>query len=82
MLDVCVDQGVGLRHLGMNSSTLVMAVTSHCDHENELPLLWSLCSTLVAFGFAVTVLDGTVDEQIGEPGLIQLLDTQHWQMDG
>jgi hypothetical protein len=65
----------------MNSSARLMAVTSHGDHENELPLMWGICSALVEFGFAVTVLDGTVEEQVDGPGLMQILDIQHWQMD-
>jgi len=79
MLDLCFDQGVGLRHIGMNSSARVIAVTSHGDHESELPLLWNLCSSLVEFGFGVTVLDGTVEESTGSTGLAGILDTKHWQ---
>jgi hypothetical protein len=80
MLDLCIDQGAGLRQIGMNSSTRVIAVTSHGDHESELPLLWSLCSSLVETGLRVTVLDGTVDEPTDEAGLAGILDAQHWQI--
>jgi hypothetical protein len=81
MLDLCIDQGVGLRHIGMNASTRVIAVTSHGDHESEMPLLWNLCSALVELGFGVTVLDGTINEPTDETGLAEILDTQYWQTD-
>jgi hypothetical protein len=81
MLDLCIDQGIGLRHIGMNASSRVIAVTSHGDHESEMPLLWNLCSSLVELGFGVTVLDGTLDESTNETGLVEILDTQHWQAD-
>ena len=80
MLEACADQGAGLRHLGMNSTTRVIAVTSHGSHQSELALLWCICSALIELGYAVTVLDGTLEEQECEPGLLQILDSQHWQL--
>ena len=79
MLDLCADQGVGLRHIGMTLSTRVIAVTSHGNHDGELPLLWSLCSALVQLGYPVTVLDATTEESKTEPGLEQILDEAYWQ---
>ena len=79
MLDLCADQGVGLRRIAMNSCAKAIAVASHGSQNGELPLLWSLCTTLVELGHTVTVLDGTMEEQPNEPGLMQILDAQHWQ---
>ena len=81
MLELCTDQGVGLRHLGMNAVTRVIAVTSQGSGQTELPLLWSICSALIELGYTVTVLDGTVEERESTSGLMQILDAQHWQMD-
>ena len=70
MLDLCADQGVGLRRIAMNSCAKAIAVASHGSQNGELPLLWSLCTTLVELGHTVTVLDGTMEEQPNEPGLM------------
>ena len=55
-----------------------MAMVNHGDEKFELPLLWRLCSSLVGFGYPVTVLDATTCESEGNPGLEQLLECDFW----
>jgi hypothetical protein len=74
MLDRPVNQAVGLLDLTPEPHTRVVAVVSHGDAVAELPLLLRLCAALVALGYPVTVLDGTVRENEGNPGLEQLLN--------
>ncbi len=56
-----------------------MAMVNHGDDAFELALLWRLCSAMVGFGYAVTVLDGTTSETETNPGLEQLLEYEFWQ---
>jgi hypothetical protein len=81
MLEMCVNQGAGLREIAMQAAPRVMAVASHGDQQGELPLLWSLCSTMVEFGYPVAVLDATTIETTDNPGLAQLLDDAYWPGD-
>ena len=81
MLEMCVNQGAGLQSIGMQASPRVIAMASHGNQQGELPLLWSLCSTLVGFGYPVAVLDATTVESSENPGLEQLLDEACWQDD-
>ncbi len=74
MLDMCVNQGAGLRSIASQSAPRVIAMASHGNQQGELPLLWSLCATLVDFGYPVAVLDATTVESAANPGLDQLLD--------
>lgn len=69
-----INQAAGLLDLTPAPSTRLVALVSHGDAAAELPLLLRLCSALVALGFPVTVLDGTVRESEDNPGLEQLLD--------
>ena len=69
MLEMCVNQGAGLRGIAKQAVPRVIAMASHGDQEGELPLLWSLCSTLVDFGYPVAVLDATTFESANNPGL-------------
>jgi hypothetical protein len=78
MLDACVNQAAGLSLIAAQNATRVIAMASHGDQRDELPLLWSLCSTLVDFGYSVAVLDATTAESTHNPGLEQLLNEVHW----
>ena len=81
MLEMCVNQGAGLRGIAKQASPRVMAMASHGDQQGELPLLWSLCSTLVDFGYPVAVLDATTVESANNPGLEQLMNDAYWPGD-
>ncbi len=81
MLDMCVNQGAGLQSMALQSAPRVIAMASHGNQQGELPLLWSLCSTLVGIGYPVAVLDATTVESADNPGLAQLLDDACWQDD-
>ena len=74
MLDIGVNQGAGLQRMALQAAPRVMAVASHGQQQGELPLLWSLCTTLVDLGHSVAVLDATTVESAHNPGLSQLLD--------
>ena len=81
MLDTCLNQGAGLRGIAKQTAPRVIAMASHGDQQGELPLLWSLCSTLVDFGYPVAVLDATTVESADNPGLAQLMDDTYWPGD-
>jgi hypothetical protein len=81
MLEMCVNQGAGLRGIATQAAPRVIAMASHGDQQGELPLLWSLCSTLVDFGYPVAVLDATTVESVDNPGLAQLMDDAYWPGD-
>lgn len=81
MLEMCVNQGAGLRGIAKQAAPRVMAMASHGDQQGELPLLWSLCSTLVDFGYPVAVLDATTVESANNPGLEQLMNDAYWPGD-
>jgi hypothetical protein len=81
MLEMCVNQGAGLQSIGLQAAPRVIAMASHGKQQGELPLLWSLCSTLVGFGYPVAVLDATTMESADNPGLTQLLDDASWPGD-
>jgi hypothetical protein len=81
MLEMCVNQGAGLTSMGFQAAPRVMAMASHGNQQGELPLLWSLCTALVGFGYPVAVLDATTVETAKNPGLDQLLDDACWQDD-
>lgn len=78
MLELCVNQGAGLQAIGMQTSPRVIAIASHGSQDGELPLLWSLCATLMNFGHSVAVLDATTVESASNPGLEQLLNEDGW----
>lgn len=78
MLELCINQGAGLQSIGMQAGPRVIAIASHGSQDGELPLLWSLCSTLMGFGHSVAVLDATTVESIANPGLEQLLNEDGW----
>lgn len=79
MLDRPANQAAGLLELASPQSPRLMAMVSHGDELSELPLLWRLCSSLVEFGYAVTVLDATTRESENNPGLEQLLEYAYWR---
>lgn len=81
MLERCVNQAAGLQRLASQSTPRVMAMASHGSQQGELPLLWSLCCTLVEFGYPVAVLDASTPESAANPGLLQLLDDADWRAD-
>lgn len=74
MLDGSINQAAGLQGLASSPGVQLIALVSHGDDAAELPLLWQLCSTLVALGYPVTVLDGTSWENPENAGLSQLMD--------
>jgi hypothetical protein len=51
MLDSSTSQGAGLQKIGLHAAPCVIAMASHGNQQGELPLLWSLCSTLVDLGY-------------------------------
>ncbi len=78
MLEAGINQGAGLRLLAAQATPRVLAMASHGEQQDELPLLWNLCSALVDFGYSVAVLDATTAESANNPGLEQLLDDVYW----
>ncbi len=81
MLEVNANQGAGLRGIAAQAAPRVIAMASHGGQQDELPLLWSLCATLVDFGYPVAVLDAATVESADNPGLSQLLDDVYWPGD-
>lgn len=79
MLDRPSNQAAGLLELATPQAPKLMAVVSHGDEQSELPVLWRLCSSLVDFGYTVTVLDATTTESDTNPGLEQLLEYAYWR---
>jgi hypothetical protein len=79
MLEQHANQAAGLLGLGSQRGPRMLAVVSHGDEQAELPLLWQLCLALVSFGYAVTVLDATIEETDSNPGLAELLDSERWK---
>lgn len=79
MLDRPSNQAAGLLELAIPQAPKLMAVVSHGDEQSELPVLWRLCTSLVNFGYAVTVLDATSCESDTNPGLEQLLEYAYWR---
>lgn len=79
MLDASTNQATGLMALGAPQGPRLMAMVNHGDDAFELALLWRLCSAMVRFGYAVTVLDATTCETQTNPGLEQLLEYEFWQ---
>lgn len=79
MLDRPSNQAAGLLELAIPQTPKLMAVVSHGDEQSELPVLWRLCTSLVDFGYAVTVLDATTCESDANPGLEQLLEYAYWR---
>lgn len=82
MLDHATHQASGLQGLLPQAAPRLMALASHGSQQDELPLLWQLCSTLVRLGYSVAVLDGTSTESDQNPGLVQLLEDSCWRPDG
>lgn len=78
MRDRPVHQAAGLMGLSHQQFPRLTAFVSHGDAQAELPLLWKLCSAMVALGYSVTVLDGTTPETGDNPGLEQVLDFSGW----
>ena len=81
MLDAFANQGAGLRSITSQIAPRVIAMACHGSQQDELPLLWSLCSTLVDIGYPVAVLDATTRESGDNPGLEQLLNDTYWPGD-
>ncbi|MBK9238255.1 MAG: hypothetical protein IPO19_20665 [Rhodoferax sp.] len=74
MLEACANQAIGLQAMALQASPRMLALASHGDQASELPLLWSLCSTLAELGYSVLVLDAMHSETAQCPGLEQLID--------
>ena len=77
MFDFNVTQAAGLQQIVQQKVPRVIAMASHGNQQGELPLLWSLCSTLVDLGYSVVVLDAHTIESTNNPGLEQLLGGEH-----
>lgn len=82
MLDHAIHQASGLQGLLTPTAPRLLALASHGSQQDELPLLWELCATLVRLGYSVAVLDGTSTETDQNPGLVQLLEDTCWRPDG
>ena len=82
MFDPRVTQSAGLQHIGRQLTPRVIAMASHGNQQGEMPLLWSLCSTLVELGYSVAVLDAHTSESADNLGLAQLLEGAPWPNDG
>jgi hypothetical protein len=78
MLDSSISQADGLRLLAAPNAARVIAMASHGDQQDELPLLWSLCTAIFESGYSVAVLDATTTESAENPGLANLMDDSHW----
>lgn len=78
MLEACLNQGAGLQHMAALHEPRILAMASHGNQQGELPLLWSLSTTLVELGYSVIVLDAHTQESLHNPGLIQLLKDRCW----
>lgn len=74
MLEACLTQGAGLHTLAARPAPRLVAMASHGDRRSELPLLCALCATWTDLGYPVLVLDATMVESDGGPGLRQLMD--------
>lgn len=75
MLEACLTQGAGLHALALRQpAPRVVAMASHGDRPSELPLLCSLCTIWTELGYSVVVLDATMAESAGDPGLRQWMD--------
>ena len=72
-------QGAGLQRFAAQATQKVLAVVSHGDEQQELLLLRGLCARLAAQGYRVALVDATVEEAEGQPGLGQLLDDSCWR---
>ena len=81
MLEAFANQGAGLRGIALQAAPRVIAMACHGSQQDELPLLWGLCSTLVGIGYPVAVLDATTHESADNPGLEHLLDDTYWPGD-
>lgn len=81
MLEAFANQGAGLRGIAAQAAPRVIAMACHGSQQDELPLLWGLCSTLVGIGYPVAVLDATTRESADNPGLEQLLNDTYWPGD-
>ena len=81
MLEPHVTQGAGLHCIAAPAVPRVITIASHGDPQDELLLLWHLCSTLTGFGYPLAVLDATSTESVDNPGLDQLLDDAFWHRD-
>lgn len=78
MLEQAANQAAGLLTLASPQGPRLMAMVSHGDEESDLALLWRICSTMVDFGYSVTVLDASTRESDHNPGLEQLLEHTYW----
>ena len=81
MREAFANQGAGLRGIATQTAPRVIAMACHGSQQDELPLLWSLCATLVDIGYPVAVLDATTQESTDNPGLEHLLDDTYWPGD-
>jgi hypothetical protein len=74
MLDSYFDQCTGLRQLGLDSMPRVLTMVGLGHPRIELPLLWSLCTSLDGLGHRIIVLDGTSAETRRNPGFQDLIE--------
>lgn len=75
MLESCLTQGTGLHALAAKAMPRMVAMASHGDRQNELPLLCALCTAWTEQGYPVVVLDATAEESDVVPGLQQILES-------
>jgi len=75
MHEASLTQGTGLHALAAQAMPRMVALASHGDRENELPLLCALCTAWIESGYSVVVLDATVMESDAASGLLQILES-------
>lgn len=71
-------QASGLLALARQRAARLIPVVFQGDETLELQLLWRLTSVLSDAGYPVTVLDGTSEENLHNPGLTHMLDHEYW----
>ena len=82
MLDTLLHQGSGLHPIAQPQAPRALALASLGNPEDEMGLLWQLCSALGSAGYPVAVLDGNTVETEAHPGLEQLIEDAYWRPAG
>ena len=79
MLDIGMHQAAGLSGFAPHAHLRVVAVAASPDGAaSALEMLWEVCASLQRLGYPVVVLDGTAQESEHSPGLVHLMQQDHW----